>query len=227
MLLTNLIDVFFPKCCFGCDKPLLCNQDFLCVSCLHQLPFTFQHLFHENEAYQRFHGRLRLVHCSCLLYFTKNGFVQQLFHHLKYKNQASISYYLGQIYAIQLTHRSWLQTVDFIVPVPLHKKKQRARGYNQVYGFAKALSQHFNIPIEYQLLTQDIYSASQTGKTIFERTRVNQLRFNVHQQPQHHGKHFLILDDILTTGGTLESCGKKILEIPNSSISILCLAQTQ
>ncbi|MBW3518501.1 ComF family protein [Flavobacterium sp. NKUCC04_CG] len=227
MPLTTIIDVLFPKCCFGCDNHLLRNQDFLCVQCLHQLPFTFQHLHSENEAHQRFHGRLRLKNCSCLLYFTKTGFVQQVFHHLKYKNQPQISYYLGQIYASQLTDCPWLQTVDIIIPVPLHTKKQSIRGYNQVNGFAEALSDHFNIPIDYHLLTQDIYTVSQTRKNLFERTKTNQLRFNIHAQPLHQGKHFLILDDILTTGGTLESCGKKILEIPNSSISVLCLAQTQ
>lgn len=227
MFTTDIFNVIFPKLCLGCDIILLRNQQFLCSQCNHLLPFTQQHTYSKNESIERFHGRLRLENGACLLYFTKSGFVQQLFHHLKYKNQPQISYYLGQIYAEQLRNINWLQTVDFIIPVPMHRKKQQRRGYNQVDGFAQALSEYFNIPIASAVLTQDKYSQSQTQQTLFERTRIDKLQFNVHYQEQHHGKHFLILDDILTTGGTLESCGKKVLEIPNSKISILCLAQTQ
>lgn len=227
MIIKNIIDVFFPQLCFGCESALLRNQKILCTNCLHQLPFTGQHLYRNNDALDKFYGRLSLQNCSCLLYFTKEGLVQRLFHHLKYKNQPQISYYLGQIYAFQLQNLSWLATVDSIIPVPLHKKKQKTRGYNQVDGFAQALSEAFKIPVDKQLLTQKIFTISQTQKKLFERTTPNPLRFSINSQPHHHGQHFLIVDDILTTGGTLESCGKKLLEIPNSTISILCLAQTQ
>lgn len=227
MIIKNIIDTFFPRLCFGCDTPLLRNQKILCTSCLHQLPFTRQHLYRDHEALDKFYGRLSVQSCSCLLYFTKEGLVQRLFHHLKYKNQSQISYYLGQMYAFQLQNIDWLTTVDSIIPVPLHKKKQKARGFNQVDGFAQALSEAFNIPIDNQLLMQKIHSVSQTQKKLFERTKPNPSRFTVNYKPHHRGQHFLIVDDILTTGGTLESCGKKLLEIPDSKISILCLAQTQ
>ncbi|WP_430614348.1 ComF family protein [Flavobacterium sp. JP2137] len=227
MIFKSLFNLCFPRQCFGCNQVLLRHQTFLCAYCLHHLPFTEQHRFRENEAYQRFHGRLPLENCSCLIYFTKSGFVQRLFHELKYNNQPEISHYLGKIYASQLQNTAWLQTVDALIPVPMHATKRKKRGYNQVDGFAQALSETFGIPIAQQLLTQEKPSSSQTRKSLFERTRENKFRFQIAFQPQDHGKHYVLLDDILTTGGTLEACGKKILEIPDCKISILCLAQTQ
>lgn len=226
MLLKNLIDLLFPKLCLGCKNPLYHNEYLLCVCCRHQLPFTQQQRYSDNASYRKFYGRLPLEHCSSMLYFTKKGIVQQLLHQMKYKNHPEVSYFLGLMYAELLKEHDFLKHVDQLIPVPLHPKKLKQRGYNQVDGFATALSQRFCIPINRQLLYKTRQTTSQTQKNLFGRTQNLEERFDIRNHSGYAPQHFLLLDDILTSGGTLESCGKKLLQIPQCKLSILCLAQS-
>jgi len=226
-MFKNLIHLFFPKNCTGCATILLQNEDLVCTICRASLPFTNQHLSTSNEAINKFYGKVRIEQASCLFYYTKHGIVSNILHQLKYNNQPKISYKLGLLYAEILAETDQLATIDYIIPVPLHQKKLKQRGYNQVTGFADAIAQQFQLPIATELLTKKAHTSSQTTKSFQERIKPKKEVFHLNPSPSFTGKHFLLLDDILTTGSTLESCAKLLLQIPESKVSILCLAYTK
>lgn len=225
-MIQNLLNLMFPKCCMACNNLLLQNEDILCISCREELPVTHQHTAISSQVMGKFYGKVRIENAACYLYFTKGGIVQKLFHQLKYNKHPEISYFLGQLYAISLLDSNFMLGIDEIVMVPLHPKKQKTRGYNQVEGFAKALSEVFNIPINNKILYKTQKTDSQTTKNLLQRNYKRKEVFAVQNNSDKKGTHFLLLDDILTTGATLEVCSKKLLEIPESKVSILCLAQT-
>lgn len=175
----------------------------------------------------KFYGKVKIQQASCLLYYTKNGIVAHLLHQLKYNNQAQLSFVLGILYAELLAQDCAFPSADFLVPVPMHPKKKRQRGYNQVDGFAQALSQRFQIPLASDILLKKEQTASQTTKSFRERIQAKPTVFHLHPTDNFNGKHFLLLDDILTTGSTLETCARLLLQIPDSKVSILCLAYTK
>lgn len=211
----------------GCTAILLAQEEWLCTRCRVALPFTNQHLFLSNEALGKFYGKVKVQQASCLLYYTKNGIVAHLLHQLKYNNQPRLSLVLGHLYAEILAQDCAFPAVDCLVSVPLHPKKQRQRGYNQVDGFAQALSQRFEIPVVSDILVKKEQTASQTTKSFRERIQAKPSVFHLQSTSDYNGKHFLLLDDILTTGSTLETCARLLLQIPDSKVSILCLAYTK
>lgn len=225
-MIKDLLHLLFPKCCLSCGQILLQNEEIICLLCRDELPFTHHHLTKDNEVKSKFYGRLNIEFGACMLYFSKKGKIQQLFHELKYRNHPEISYFLGLMYCHQLQQTAFLNNITEIIPVPLHPKKQRKRGYNQVDGFAQALSETFSIPINRNLLYKTQKTTSQTAKNLLQRTTKSKEIFDVKPSPEKKGSHFLLIDDILTTGATIESCGKKLLQIPDAKISVLCLAAT-
>lgn len=224
---SSFLNLLFPKLCFGCEEILLNNEDIICLRCKTSLPFTYHWSMQKNEATQKFYGRIPIEYASSLLYYSKGGIVSNILHHLKYRNQPEISYYLGKLYAHQLRNNPYYKNINAIIPVPLHKDKLRNRGYNQLDGFALALSEEMKVPIANHLLYKSKNYSSQTKKNIFDRTSKTEEKFEIKYNLEDSDKHYLLIDDILTTGGTIESCGKKILQIPNCKISIACLATTR
>lgn len=221
------MNVFFPTSCKGCLKLLLTNEKTICSNCRHELPLTNHYKNPENETFKRFYGRLPLQHASSIVYFHKKGIVQQLIHQLKYKGAQEVGTYFGTYYSEILSESNCLENVSEIIPVPLHPKKKRERGYNQVTEFGKALASGLNIPYNETLLHRNLYSNTQTKKNIFGRTELTNKLFEVKFSEKDSGKHFLLIDDVVTTGSTLEACGKALLMIPNSKISIITIAYAQ
>ena len=177
-----------------------------------------------NEVFQKFYGRIPLEFGAALFYFHKKGIVQEMIHTLKYKGQQEISETIGHWYAEELKELEQLKSIDMIIPVPIHKKRLKERGYNQVEGFGKALSRAFNIPYNDQLLHRKIHTKTQTKKNLLGRTELSSNVFTVSFSENHHGNHFLLIDDVITTGATLETCYRALREIPNAKISIVCMA---
>lgn len=223
-MLKSLIHLFFPPVCAGCKTFLLPNENVICTTCRHEMPLTLQHLNPENEAFKKFYGRIDIEHVSALLYFHKKGIVQELIHSLKYRGQEEIGAVLGKWYAEELKNNDLLQTVDVIIPVPLHPKKLRQRGYNQVDKFGKALAEELNIDLNNKLLYRQVYSKTQSQKNLLGRTEGIDTVFDVTFSETDHNKHFLLIDDVITTGATLEVCAKALLKIPGAKISIVCIA---
>ena len=225
-MFQSLIHLFFPPVCAGCKTVLIANENVICTNCRHEIPLTQHHLNPENEAYKKFYGRIPVEQVSALLYFHKKGIVQELIHSLKYRGQEEIGFVLGEWYAEELKNHHLLQTVDAIIPVPLHPKKFRERGYNQVTEFGNALSKSLDIPVNTTILFRQVYSKTQSQKNRLGRTEGIDSVFDVAFSESDYNQHFLLIDDVITTGATLEVCAKALLKIPGAKISIVCMAMT-
>ncbi len=223
-MFESLINLFFPKVCSGCSSFLLTNENIICTVCRHDIPLTNHHLNPENEAYRKFYGRIPIVHASALFYFHKKGIVQELIHNLKYKGHEEIGAILGEWYAEDLKTIALLHTADEIIPVPLHRKKLRERGHNQVTTFGKSLSTSLKIDYNDSLLKRNVYSKTQSKKNLLGRMEGIETIFDVTFTEKDHNKHFLLIDDVITTGATLEACSRALLKIPGAKISVACMA---
>ncbi|MGK4566423.1 ComF family protein [Flavobacterium sp. 3HN19-14] len=226
MLFENLIALFFPKVCSGCHALLLGNENTICTDCRHEIPLTQFHQNPENEGFKKFYGRIPVEFVAAMLYYHKDGIVQSLIHSLKYKGKQEIGTILGDWYAEDLAEIEILKTVDFIIPVPLHKKRLKERGYNQIESFGMALSRNLEIPFNDKILLKRTYSKTQSKKSFLERTDMKEGDFDVDFGESHIGKHFLLIDDVLTTGTTLENCARALLKIPDAKISIVTMAMS-
>ncbi|MFH6970228.1 MULTISPECIES: ComF family protein [Flavobacterium] len=226
-MFESIINLFFPKVCSGCSSFLLSNENVICTVCRHEIPLTNHHLNPENDAFKKFYGRIPVMHTSALFYFHKKGIVQELIHNLKYKGHEEIGAILGEWYAEDLKTIDLLQSVDEIVPVPLHRRKLKERGYNQVTAFGKALSSGLNIDYNGSILVRNVYSKTQSKKNLLGRTEGIESTFDVSFTEKDHNKHFLLIDDVITTGSTLEACSRALLKIPGAKISIVCMAMAQ
>lgn len=226
-MFESIINLFFPKVCSGCSSFLLSNENVICTVCRHDIPLTNHHLNPENDAFKKFYGRIPVIHTSALFYFHKKGIVQELIHNLKYKGHEEIGAILGEWYAEDLKTITLLQTVDEIIPVPLHRKKLKERGYNQVTAFGEALSSRLNIDYNDSILIRNVYSKTQSKKNLLGRTEGIETIFDVSFTEKNHDKHFLLIDDVITTGSTLEACSRALLKIPGAKISIVCMAMAQ
>lgn len=206
-MLLDLLNLLYPKICLSCEDILLQNEKHICLTCLDNLPFTKQCFQEDNDAYQKFYGRISIEHASCLLFFKRGTNTQNLFHNLKYHNHPEISYFLGKIFTEELKNTNLLDSITSIVPVPIHRIKKKKRGYNQVDGFADALSEVFNIEIEKELLLKTTKTRSKASQSLFERLKKQKedIVLNTQIIPRENN-HFLLIDDILTTGSTLEKC---------------------
>lgn len=223
-MIKNLIKLLFPSFCSGCSDHLVTNEAFICSRCRHDLPYTNHHLVKDNETYKKFYGRLPVEHASSIVYFHKKGIVQQLIHNLKYKGAEEIGAFFGTLYSNELLEVHAVEKFDVVIPVPLHKKKLRKRGYNQVTQFGSTLAHSLSIPYNDTLLIRKFYSKTQTKKNLLGRTEINTSLFEANFSENDHGKHFLLIDDVITSGATLEACGKALLKIPNVKISIVTIA---
>lgn len=223
-MFKSIINLFFPPVCASCHSFLVTNENVICTLCRHNLPLSNHHLNRENEAFKKFYGRVPIEHASAFLYFHKKGIVQELIHNLKYKGREEIGTVLGEWHAGDLLDSKILQTVDEIIPVPLHKRKLRERGYNQLTTFGNALSEKWSIPFNSKLLIRKVYSKTQSKKTFLNRSEGIDTVFDVTFTEKDQNKHFLLIDDVLTTGATLEACSRALLKIPDAKISIVCMA---
>lgn len=223
-MFNYLIDILYPKTCLGCDRMLQTGEEILCTKCRHDLPLTNHHLMVENDSFKRLAGRFPLEKVMSMLVFEKQGIVQQIIHKLKYKGHEEIGTLLGYWYGEIIKDK--FKDVDEIIPVPLHKKRFKERGYNQITTFCNALSESLGIPVNDTILVRKLYSKTQTKKAFFLRTDVKKEIFDVNFSEKDSGKHFLLVDDVLTSGTTLEQCSKALLKIPNTKISIVTMALT-
>lgn len=219
-----LIDLFFPIVCSGCRSVLMTNETVLCTNCRHELPLTQYYLDSNNQAVKKFYGKIETEHVSAFVYFNKKGIVQELIHNLKYKGHEEIGTVLGNWYVEDLKELQFKTPFDAVIPVPLHPRKFRERGYNQVTTFGKALADGLKIPYNDSILYRKKYSKTQSKKNLLGRSENIEDIFDSVFTEESSNKHFLIVDDVLTTGATLEACSRALLKIPGAKISIVCMA---
>ncbi|WP_313806649.1 ComF family protein [Flavobacterium sp.] len=225
--LKNLLNLLFPNLCNGCKTLLLSNEKTICLRCRHELPYTNHLQQPDNETFKKFYGKLPVEHASSIVYFQKEGITQQLIHNLKYKGTEEVGHFFGALYAENINQNHILKTVDYIIPVPLHPKKLRERGYNQVTTFGKALAANSGKNYLENILFRTQYSKTQTQKNIIGRAEATKDIFDVKFSETDYGKHFLLIDDVITTGATLQDCGRALLKIPGAKISVLTIAYAQ
>jgi len=223
-MLKALINLIFPPLCPGCDNPLQDETAVVCTTCRHDMPFTNHYLHTDNEVVKKFLGRVALQHASALLYFHKEGIGQNLIHNLKYRRQQQVGTLMGQWFAPKLNQAVELKDVTDVIPVPLHPKKLRERGYNQAAGFGQAIAKGLGASYNDTLLLRNTYNKTQTKKNKEKRAEIINSAFNVKHSESDYNKHFLLVDDVITTGATLEACGKLLLQIPGARLSIVTIA---
>ena len=222
----DLTSLFYPQVCMACGEQPAPKGEVVCVSCLYKLPKTNFHLQKENAFTERFWGRLPVEAGAALFFFTKSSRTQQLIHRLKYKGKRDIGIQMGKLYGETLRESALFGKVDVIVPVPLHPKKEQVRGYNQSAVFAKGLSQGMHKPWLSKGLVRTLHAESQTQKSRAERLDNIAQAFATGHADDLRGKHILLVDDVLTTGATLEACGLCLLAIPDVKLSMATLAIT-
>ncbi len=224
---NDLINLFFPSVCISCGEVLNRHEAHICLKCFIHLPRTNFHMNRDNKVEQIFWGRVPIERAASYFYFNKGSTYQRLLHDLKYRGNYELGVYLAKNYAREIIQSEFFKSIDFIVPVPLHPKRLRRRGYNQSASIAEGLQEVTNIPTLNSNLVRNIFTKTQTHKGRYDRwENVNEI-FEVLQPSQLNNKHILLVDDVVTTGATLEACAEKILASENSKVSILTLAYAE
>lgn len=223
-ILSDLLGLLFPRLCCGCGMELYRGESLICSACLFRLPYTDYHLYRENKAAKQLWGRLPCNAVTSLLYFKKGVRVQQLIHHLKYKGRMDLALKLGNMIAERLQTSPFYTGIDVIVPVPLHKSRERLRGYNQSKYIADGIAKVLQVPVNTACLVRLKATKSQTRRSRYERFENMQTVFAVKDTLMFKDKHVLLVDDVMTTGATLEACGMALLACKPLKLSMATVA---
>lgn len=222
---NNLLNLFFPNLCKVCEKPLIEGEEQICLGCLCDLPHTGYHKQANNPVEQLFIGKTPIEHATAYLHYEKGGKVQSLIHSLKYHDNKELGYLLGRQVARELLAAgSPICEADLLLPVPLHPRKKRKRGYNQSEWIAAGIRSVLNIPIDTDSLSRTAYTSTQTRKAIYDRWQNVCSIFKANQTESLKNKHILLVDDVITTGATISACIQALSDIPGIRISILALS---
>lgn len=225
--LADFVSLLFPELCVACRESLVANEHLLCTDCRFNLPYTNFHLQSDNIVARQFWGKLNIEAAFAMFYFTKGGKVQNMLHQLKYNGQQQVGQLLGNLAGEQLIKNEIFNSVDYILPVPLHKKRFRERGYNQSTCFAEGLADKMNAVVEENNLVRIKSTETQTHKSRFARFENMQEVFVVLNPERLAGKHVLLVDDVVTTGSTLEACGEQLLKVEGLKLSIATIAYAE
>ena len=223
-LFKSLINLLFPRVCAACGNLLLEGEDTVCTTCRFLLPKTGYELHPDNPLAQLFYGQMPFNAVMAEYFFSKTGKVQHLIHGLKYHHCRENGIFLGQEIGKSLLQATDYQGIDFILPIPLHPKKEKIRGYNQSHVIAEGISEIMNISIAEKCLVRIVFTATQTKKSREERWQNVKDIFELKNPEKLKGKHVLLVDDVLTTGATLMSAGKALMQIDGIKISVATVA---
>ena len=226
-ILKDLFYLFYPKLCAVCELKLVENESSICTNCRHDLPLTNFLDYKDNKVTQVFYGRILIEKAYSLLFYRKKGITQKLIHDLKYKGNEEVGVFFGNWLGEILKENKEFANIDFIIPVPLHPKKLKERGYNQVTKFGERLSEYLQKPLVEDSLIRISSTKTQTFKSRFERFSNNGTKFMLKNHTDFNNKHILLIDDVITTGATLEACAKEFRKSENCKISILTMAYTE
>jgi len=226
-LATDLLNLLFPRLCNACFGYLVQGERNICTNCLHDLPYTDYHLHNENRAAKQFWGRLPCKAVTAMLYFRKGSRVQRLLHRLKYSGQIDLGLELGQLLGERLRAGGRYAEIELVLAVPLHPKRERMRGYNQSVCIADGVAACLNVPVLTGVLCKHRATSSQTRKGRFSRYENLKDVFEVRDTGAIRGKQILLIDDVITTGATIEACGQVLYDAGIESLSIAAIAFTE
>ncbi len=223
-LWDDFISLLFPRLCYGCGNHLMRNETLICTECFVLIPRTNYHLNPDNPVSQLFWGRCLIMKAAAFSYYTRDSRIRKLIHQLKYKGIKEIGTELGRIYAGTLKSSGFLEDIDLIIPVPLHPSKKRQRGFNQSDIISQGISDVSGIPVDTKMLVRRTVSKTQTRKSRYDRwTNVHDI-FRVMDENRLKGLHILLVDDVITTGSTIEACASELLKAENTKVSVAALA---
>lgn len=222
--LRPLFDLFYPPSCRACAEALSTGEHMLCTSCRHSLPVTQLHLTTAKPIHELLYARVDLQLAAALFHFDKKSKVQQLIHNLKYRGHEDISGFLGNWLGSELEQVASFSDIDCVLPVPLHRLRRRKRGYNQVEGFGRAIAEKLNRAYVDDVLFRTTNTRTQVFLTRFFRASDIINSFDVRERDSLKGKHILLVDDLITTGGTIEGCALALQKIQGIRVSVAVMA---
>ena len=221
----DFLSMLYPETCAACGKSLQHQEELLCLFCEHELPQTDYHLTpKENPIAKKFWGRVELENVAAFYFFSKGSKVQRLVHALKYKSRQDIGIKVGEMYGEILAQNADFQQVNSIIPIPLHPTKLARRGYNQSEALGQGLANSMDIPLDTTSLVRNAFTETQTRKTRFDRWENVEHIFKLEQFPLLENKHILLVDDVITSGSTIEAAARPILKLPNAKVSVVSMA---
>ncbi|MBN8702059.1 MAG: ComF family protein [Bacteroidetes bacterium] len=223
-MLSDLFSLLFPNNCASCGNSLLKNEHILCLLCNSNLPFTGFAKEANNSIEKIFWGRTDVLYAMSLLYFDKASKVQTLMHKLKYDGEKEIGFYFGKKIAEEIEAGKRFEKIDLVLPVPLHPKKLKARGYNQSKFISDGVAHQYNINSPENLLIRTNFTESQTKKSRWQRWDNVQDKFSITNASILENKHVLLVDDVITTGATIEACVKELSKVNTCKISVASVA---
>ena len=222
--LQYLIDLFYPRLCLACGRKLLRHEFVLCSYCQVKLPKTRFHHRRDNPVEVLFWGRCKIEYGAAFYKYLKGGNVQELIHNFKYKGFQEIGLFVGEKYGEELMQTKVFSNIDYIIPVPLHPKKMRIRGFNQSEVFGRGLASSMSAELEVGNLHRIVHSDTQTRKSRWDRYKNVASIFGISDAQKLKGKHILLVDDVITTGSTIEACVVKLQEVEDIKISVVAMA---
>lgn len=222
----SLLHVVFPHVCDGCGSDLLNIESNLCIRCLASLPETNFEIHPNNPVEKDFWGRLPIISGSAHLYFTKESLVQHLMHQLKYRGNKELGLQVGRIMGVALKSSNRFNDIDALIPLPLFPSKEKKRGYNQAKVLCDGIAEIMNLPVFSNVIIRPQHTETQTKKGRIERWKNIEGKFKLIDPSAIENKHLLLIDDVVTTGATLEACGNELLSANNVKLSVatLCIA---
>ncbi len=223
-IFQHFVNLLFPNLCNACDEVLQNSENLVCTKCLVDLPKADIGFSNSQSLANRFLGKIEIKHVFGYYKYAKGNRVQQLLHNLKYKNKPEVGVFLGNIFGNELKSKVIDLKLDLLLAVPLHKSKLQTRGFNQSEKIANGLSQALNVPHETNLILRKKATVTQTQKTRIERYFNVKEVFEVINADKIVGKNIGLVDDVLTTGATIEVCAKAILDAGAKEVSIFVLA---
>jgi ComF family protein len=223
-ILSDTLHLFYPHLCTGCGSDVLQEDNLLCLRCVTSLPHTRFAQYPDNPVEKIFWGRIPLVAAHSEFYFAKESLIQHLIHQLKYKGNQEIGIYLGTLMGRSLLESGRFNMTDYLVPLPLYPDKERKRGYNQAAVICKGMSGIMNTPVLPGVVSRKRFTETQTKKHRAQRWENVADSFILDDREKMRGKKVLLIDDVITTGATLEACGRAILEVPDVKLSIATLS---
>ena len=223
-LWDDFISLLFPRLCYACGSQLMRNESLICTACFVLIPRTNYHLAEDNPVAQLFWGRCLIEKAAAFSYYNKGSRIRKLIHIMKYKGIREIGYELGRIYGLSLEASGFTNDIDMIIPVPLHPNKKRVRGFNQSETIAMVIADVTHLPVDIKSLARILVSATQTKRSRYERWTNVEGIFKVIDSESIIGKHVLIVDDVITTGSTIESCTNELLKVEGVKVSVVALA---
>ncbi|MBT8298728.1 MAG: ComF family protein [Maribacter sp.] len=223
-ILNDIISILLPRVCFGCNARLNRGEYHLCTVCRNQLPLTEYSFNVENAVDRIFFGRNTIKKANSFLFFIENGIVKSLIHHLKYRNQQQIGTMLGDWHGQIIKENNYLDKIDYIIPVPLHPKKMKKRGYNQVSMFGMRLAHHLNAEFLENALVKTANTKTQTKKGRIGRWQNNRALYILNDPLQLENKNILLVDDVITTGATMQICANTLQKAKGVTVYVTSMA---